>query len=126
VDVADRHREDELPGKPAKPADDPRREPLATRADYVIAMVDRLEQRIKMSPRPGHGRRGHQDQGRSASLQGPEQGLRATRPRAGDDGALDRSTPLDDQFFERPGHLAGRFRHFLITAQDDDPDGGIG
>jgi hypothetical protein len=92
----------------------------------VIAVVDRLEQRIEMSSRPGRGRRGHQDQERSASLQCPEQGLRATRPRAGDDGVLDRSTALDDQRFERPAHLAGRFRHFLITAQHDDPDGGIG
>jgi hypothetical protein len=48
VDVVDRDREDEPPGEPADPAADLREPSYPPPADDVVAMVDRLQERLDM------------------------------------------------------------------------------
>jgi hypothetical protein len=67
MDVANRHREDQLPGKAAQPPRQPAQEWHAPRADHVVTMVDRRQQRIEMRCGPRTTGRGYQNQRRGRS-----------------------------------------------------------
>jgi hypothetical protein len=58
--VQDRHGEDQLPGQPSDPAEEPLGNPLPALADNVVAVIDGREQGIEMLRSPGRARRGHE------------------------------------------------------------------
>jgi hypothetical protein len=124
VDVVDRHREDHPPGEPAEPAPEAHGRPVLPPADDVIAMIDRVQQRIEMGGGPGLARRGHEHERGDGPLEPQGERLVQAAPGARDDHAVDLPATLRDQLLQRTGHAPGRGP--IVRRQDDHPDGGTG
>ncbi len=122
MDIADRHGEDQLPGEPAEPAEQAGKQPHSTRANDVVAVIDRREQGIKMLGGPGCPCACREDEGRDGPLEPAPQRLAAAMFVAGHDHCLDRAAALGDQCFERTSHRRGRIVDAL--GKNHDPDAG--
>ncbi len=122
MDVLDRHGEDQLPGEPAEPAEQAREKRLLTRADDVVAVIDRREQGVEVLFSPGLARGGHEHQ----RIQGPfEPAPQRFVPAvflAGHDHGLDRAAARGDQRFQRTSHRPGRGVN--AWSEHHDPDAG--
>jgi hypothetical protein len=124
VDIAQRHGEDQPPGPGRQPSDDASPSFGRPSANDVIAVVDRLQQRleVRLCPRFLGGR--DQDKGEMRAFQAVLEGaLDAGRPDR-DDAALDGPTRRE----KRLGKRRDDRRRAVVwqVREQDDADAGVG
>ncbi len=84
VNVGDRHREEELPRKPSQPAHQASHQGQSSAPEDMVAMVDRLQERVEMAVGPRRRRRRDQDES-MLGLDAERVGVRKTEPLVGQD-----------------------------------------
>jgi hypothetical protein len=123
MDVAERDREEQPPGKLADPSPETGGERVLAIPDGVVATFDRVEQGVEMPGRPGSPRARDQDERRRGIPEAPGERVAPTGLGHGDHGRLDGASSTGQEPFQRPRD--GRGPGTVVLGQDDHPDGGV-